>query len=115
MSPVSMYHDKKHQPGQGQDRSELASSSIVIITYNIHSAMSDSRLEAIGEELSDLYWDILVLVETWRPERFEKLVTEAGNMFYGSGGIRGRCGADFWFINGILLRDLWLLMRGLES
>ena len=90
-----MYHDKKHQPGQGQDRSELASSSIVIITYNIHSAMSDSRLEAIEEELSDIYWVILVLVETWRPERFEKFVTEAGNMFYGSGGIRGRCGVGF--------------------
>ena len=93
LSSQSLYH--RNQLGQGQAPSELIGSSIVIITYNIHSAMSDSRLAAIEAELSDIHWDILVLVETWRLENFEIFATEAGNLFYGSGGFKGRCGVGF--------------------
>jgi len=52
-------------------------------------------MPAIEAQLSDIYWDILVSVETWRPEDFEIFATEAGNLFYGSGGFKGRCGVGF--------------------
>lgn len=40
----------------------------------MHSAMSNERLKAILEELSDIHWDVLVLVETWREPVKEVLV-----------------------------------------
>ena len=69
---------------------------LVVITYNIHSAMSEHRLELILAELHDIDWDIIVLVETWREEIEEKLVVSAGHTFYGSGGCRRSCGVGFF-------------------
>ena len=57
------YKFKENMPVEGHTASEFGC-EFVVITYNIHSAMSDERLAAILEELEDTYWDVLVLVET---------------------------------------------------
>ena len=63
-------------------------STLVVITYNIHSAMPDNRLEAISAELENVNWDLLVLVETWREASTEQFNTESGHTWYGSGGCK---------------------------
>ena len=69
--------------------------NIHIITYNVHSLLADERLDLLMVELLDLQWDVLVFTETWREEMSEYFVLDTGHHFYGSGGIRGRCGVGF--------------------
>jgi exonuclease III len=57
--------------------------------------MSNERLEAILEELTDIHWDVLVLVETWREAEKEDFALPSGHKFYGSGGCKRRCGVGF--------------------
>ena len=57
--------------------------------------MSNERLEAILEELCDIPWDVVVLVETWREAVKEVFVFPSGHTFYGSGGCKRRCGVGF--------------------
>ena len=57
--------------------------------------MSLRRLYSLLEELHDMHWDIVVLTETWRSDICEELPLEGGHIFYGSGGVKGRCGVGF--------------------
>ena len=70
-------------------------SSVVILSYNMHSVSSQERLEMLLEELSEIYWDVIVLVETWRDSICEKFTLETGHYWYGSGGLKGSCGIGF--------------------
>ena len=68
---------------------------LVIISYNVHSVLSQARFDALLEEIKDIEWDIIVLVETWREEVRENFLLDAGHYWYASGGTRGRCGIGF--------------------
>ena len=57
--------------------------------------MSDARFQALFEELSDIVWDVIILVETWRVQCHEQIVLESGHTFYGSGGFGRSCGVGF--------------------
>ena len=46
------------------------------------------------QELFGMKWDIVIVVETWREAKQEK-VTEGGHTWYGSGGCRGKAGVGF--------------------
>ena len=60
---------------------------LVVITYNINSFMDfECRYEAFINELSSFHWDIIVFVETWRPEAHEIFSTPHGHTWFGSGG-----------------------------
>ena len=87
-----MYQYKQQMPEQGLPSSEFGCNSVTTISYNVHSAMSEPRLEAVLEDLTGLQWDIVILVETWREARTERVCLEAGHCWYGSGGCKGRCG-----------------------
>ena len=69
--------------------------TIHIITYNVHSLLADIRLDLLMTELADVSWDIVVITETWRQDKSEYFVLATGHHFYGSGGIRGKCGIGF--------------------
>ena len=69
--------------------------TIHIITYNVHSLLADIRLDLLLTELADVSWDIVVITETWRQDKSEYFVLPKGNHFYGSGGVRGKCGIGF--------------------
>ena len=84
----------QNRHGEGQHYSE-SEEALVIMSYNVHSVLSEARFEALLEEMKDVHWDILVLVETWREEANEKLVLQSGHCWYGSGGTRGKCGVGF--------------------
>ena len=70
----------------------IGSQLVTIITYNVQSVLSEDRFEALLEEIADIHWDVLVLVETWREAKREQFTVGSGHHFYGSGGLRGRCG-----------------------
>ena len=69
---------------------------LVIISYNVHSVLSRAGFDALLEEIKDIEWDIIVLVETWREAvasifywkqdiigmRVEGLVEDAVLVFY---------------------------------
>ena len=73
----------------------IGSQLVTIITYNVQSVLSEDRFEALLEEIADIHWDVLVLVETWREAKREEFTVGSGHHFYGSGGLRGRCGIGF--------------------
>ena len=45
-----------------------------------------------------MYWDVLLLSETWREEREEHFRTELGHHFVASGGTRGEKGVAILII-----------------
>lgn len=57
--------------------------------------MSLPRLDALLEEVGHLYWDVIILTETWRGEVREEFRLEAGHIFYGSGGKQHSRGVGF--------------------
>ena len=69
--------------------------NFILISYNINSAMSAARLEALVDELDELEWDVVQLSETWRAERHEDIVLDSCHRFFGSGGYRRSCGVGF--------------------
>ena len=77
------------------------------------------------EECSNIYWDVIVLVETWRESVKEEFLLDGGHTWYGSGGCKGRCGVGFIVHNrhdgqhlfaavSERLATLWLTLAGLK-
>ena len=66
-----------------------------IFTYNVHSILSEVRLEMLLQELENVSWDLLVLTETWKDSENEVTQLKGGYLFFGSGGVRGKCGVGF--------------------
>ena len=68
-----MYQYKEQMLEHGLPSQEFGCNFVTTISYNVHSAMSEPRLEAVLKKLSSLQWDIVILVETWRETRTERV------------------------------------------
>ena len=77
----------------------------VLLSYNIHSAMTQPRIDALLDELVPSQWDLVVLSETWRDAEHEELHFESGHRFFGSGGTKGSCGVGFLVHEGLSVRN----------
>ena len=52
----------------------------------MRSLRSDEKIEELLLCLKDIRWDILLISETWRPEKEEFWSFKEGHVFIGSGG-----------------------------
>ena len=71
---------------KGNSLAEGSMQQLVVITYNVHSMMLFAeRLELLMEELAGVYWDVVVITESWREAKAEAFEIKHGHFWYGSG------------------------------